>query len=193
MTTLLDKIIKLSDEELVYSLRTDSRVKNLRITVSPDGTVVVSRPRRISERVVEQFIHAQIGWIKNKLAYFKNQKPALIHPLDTLTRRDYLREREATRQLVLERLHYFNNFYKFSFKSVSIRNQKTRWGSCSTRGSLSFNFRLGRLPANLRDYIIVHELCHLKELNHSIRFWNLVEKLIPDYKILRKQLINKQF
>ncbi|MDR3628564.1 MAG: M48 family metallopeptidase, partial [Ignavibacteriaceae bacterium] len=71
---------------------------------------------------------------------------------------------------------------------VTIRNQKTRWGSCSARGNLSFNFNLVRYRKEIIDYVIVHELCHLKEMNHSNKFWNLVEKICPDYKALRREL-----
>jgi predicted metal-dependent hydrolase len=78
--------------------------------------------------------------------------------------------------------------YGFRINKVSVRNQKTRWGSCSARGNLSFNYNLVQYKKEIIDYVIVHELCHLKEMNHSEKFWHLVEKFCPDYKILRKEL-----
>jgi predicted metal-dependent hydrolase len=90
--------------------------------------------------------------------------------------------------LVQERINYYSSIYNFPYGKISIRNQKTRWGSCSRKGDLSFNYKIIYLPKNLADYIIVHELCHLKEFNHSRKFWNLVALAFPDYKKLRAQI-----
>lgn len=89
---------------------------------------------------------------------------------------------------ILERLEFWNRVYGFSWKSVAIRNQKTRWGSCSRRGTLSFNYRLILLAPELLDYVVVHELCHLKEFNHSRAFWELVGRGIPDWRARRAEL-----
>jgi predicted metal-dependent hydrolase len=82
---------------------------------------------------------------------------------------------------------YFNIFYNVVWKKVTIRNQKTRWGSCSRSGNISFNYKIALLPERLADYVVVHELCHLKEMNHSKQFWNLVAQTLPDYQSIRKQ------
>jgi len=100
----------------------------------------------------------------------------------------YEANKEKARALVLERLAYFNRFYGLKWGRVAIRNTKRRWGSCSKRSNLNFCYRVVFLPKDLTDYIIVHELCHLKEFNHSKAFWALVAMTIPDYKTLRKQL-----
>ncbi len=96
--------------------------------------------------------------------------------------------KESARKLVHERLEYFNQLYNFKYNKVAIRNQKTRWGSCSRRGNLNFSYRLALMEPRLADYIIVHELCHLKEFNHSQNFWDLVAQQFPDYRELRKRL-----
>ncbi len=106
-------------------------------------------------------------------------------------RKEYLAYKESARKLVYERLEYFNQFYNFKYNKVAIRNQKTRWGSCSRRGNLNFSYRLALMDPRLADYIIVHELCHLKEFNHSQNFWDLVAQQFPDYKELRKKLKHK--
>jgi predicted metal-dependent hydrolase len=78
--------------------------------------------------------------------------------------------------------------YNFSVRQIRIRSQKTRWGSCSTSGNISLNYKLMKYRKELIDYVIVHELCHLREMNHSKKFWKHVEKIIPDYKLLKKEL-----
>ncbi|HEY0979943.1 MAG TPA: M48 family metallopeptidase [Candidatus Paceibacterota bacterium] len=94
-------------------------------------------------------------------------------------------QRAAARALVHKRLEHFNQYYHFSYNKVAIRNQKTRWGSCSSKGNLNFSVRILTLSPEAQDYLIIHELCHLKEFNHSPRFWALVAEQCPDYKRIR--------
>ncbi len=93
----------------------------------------------------------------------------------------YLAHKETAREELTARVHYWNEFYQFSYNRIAIRNQRRRWGSCSSLRNLNFNYKLILLPTPLQDYVVVHELCHLKELNHSVHFWNEVAKTIPDY------------
>ena len=111
----------------------------------------------------------------------KIRKPKKISP-------NYLKYKKEAEALVKDRLEYFNKFYNYKWGRVTIRNQKTRWGSCSKKGNLNFNYKIALLDKNQADYIIVHELCHLKEFNHSQRFWDLVAIVIPDYKEVRSSL-----
>jgi predicted metal-dependent hydrolase len=92
------------------------------------------------------------------------------------------------RAIVHERLEHFNQHYNLKYKKVFIRNTRTRWGTCSTLGNLSFNYRIVRLPSALQDYIVVHELCHLAHMNHSAAFWARVAEVMPDWKARRKAL-----
>ena len=103
-------------------------------------------------------------------------------------RKHYEKYRFYARVLVRERLEHFNRWYEHPYRKIFIRNTRSRWGSCSTRGNLNFSYKVALLPERLRDYVIVHELCHLKEFNHSLRFWALVAKVFPDHKHLRKAL-----
>ncbi|MFA6190292.1 MAG: M48 family metallopeptidase [Candidatus Staskawiczbacteria bacterium] len=103
-------------------------------------------------------------------------------------RRFTVKKREQARRFATERINYFNKFYGFKVNRIAIKNTSTRWGSCSSRGNLNFNYKIIYLRPALADYLIVHELCHLGELNHSKRFWALVSKTIPDYIIINKEL-----
>jgi len=100
----------------------------------------------------------------------------------------YLEHRERARALVTARLIHFNQTYGFTYGQIAIRDQRSRWGSCSSKGNLNFNYRIALLPPHLADYIIVHELCHRGEFNHSQRFWDLVARTFPDYLALRAEL-----
>lgn len=94
----------------------------------------------------------------------------------------YVEHKEAARELVLARLAHFNTHYGLVWNRVAIRNQRRCWGTCTSLKNLNFNYKILLLPPHLQDYIIVHELCHLKELNHGQAFWDLVGEQIPDYQ-----------
>lgn len=100
----------------------------------------------------------------------------------------YLDNKETARALIHERLEHFNKHYNFSYNRVAIRDQRRCWGSCSSKGNLNFSYKLLFLPACLRDYVILHELCHLRELNHSACFWETMAEVMPDYKSRAIQL-----
>jgi len=98
--------------------------------------------------------------------------------------------KDGAKELALSRLEYFNQFYNFKYNSVKIKSTKTRWGSCSSKGNLNFSYKIVLLPEHLADYLVVHELCHLGEFNHSENFWNLVSKTIPDF-LQRREALRK--
>jgi len=104
----------------------------------------------------------------------------------------YIANKEAARRLVHERVRHFLGHYGsrhgIAAGKIAIRNQRSRWGSCSKKGNLNFNYKLVFLPPPVRDYVIVHEICHIKEFNHAPAFWALVAETVPEYKALRKQL-----
>jgi len=103
-------------------------------------------------------------------------------------RSHYLRHREVARSLVRARVEYYARLYGVAPKKIFIKNLKSRWGSCSSRGNLNFHYKLALLPEPLRDYVVVHEVCHLREFNHGPKFWTLVAREIPLWKQLRKEL-----
>ena len=106
---------------------------------------------------------------------------------------EYLAHKDTALKLITERLEHFNQFYNFKYNKITIRNQLSRWGSCSRHGNLSFSYKLALLPLRLSDYIIVHELCHLGQFNHSPAFWALVEQQVPEHRDIRKALAKHIF
>lgn len=129
--------------------------------------------------MVERFVKEKEAWINAHVLKAKNRTPNI---LESGTKADYLRLKDKALRLAQMHLDHFNAIYKLTYKKISIRNQKTRWGSCSSTGTLSFNYRIVHLSPEAQDYIIVHELCHVAQMNHSAKFWRLVEKTIPDYR-----------
>lgn len=115
-------------------------------------------------------------------------------PASKASQEHYAFHKETTRALVSDRLPSLIEGYRLlgiefkPFGRISIKNARTRWGSCSSKGNLNFSYRLSLLPPHLSDYVIIHELCHLREFNHSSRFWDLVAMLDPDYALHREEL-----
>jgi hypothetical protein len=181
----MQKCLTLHGQKVEYTLTVGPRATRLRLAIHRDGRFVVTIPRRMNPASVEPFILRKASWILKKLAFFKNLNEQM--PTRS-TKKDFDEHKEAALALAKERIEYWNQAYGFIWKKVSIKNQKTRWGSCSRKGNLNFNFKIILLPPHLADYLVVHELCHLKEMNHSKRFWALVAKTIPDYLARRREL-----
>ena len=169
-----------------FTLKKSRPTKRIRILVRADGTVVVSAPARVPDFLVRRFVSSKTDWITEKLAYFAkypvDQSHILKNPRMTAA------NKKLALELVQNRLKYLNEFYNFQYDKVSIKNQKTRWGSCSSKKNLNFNYKILFLTPAEQDYIIVHELCHLAEMNHGAKFWSLVSEQIPDYLKLRASI-----
>lgn len=117
-------------------------------------------------------------------SYFKKRRRTKA----TTVTAHFTKYKTLSRKVILARVAHYAPLCGVVVKRVAIRNQRRRWGSCSSLGNLNFNYRLIFLPAELCDYVVVHELCHLKELNHSQAFWDEVAKVIPHYKVLEARL-----
>lgn len=167
-----------------YSLNKKSKNRTLRVTIKDDGQVYVSAPLWLSVSKIENFLQKKSDWIMKKIDLLKNQEEKIKLPTG---KKDYLENKEKARKIITQKTKEISEKLNLKFSKIRIGNQKSRWGSCSKSGTLSFNYKLIYLPENLIDYIIVHEVCHLKELNHSHRFWSLVDSSFPNRKEVRKQ------
>lgn len=176
-------------ENIDYTLKRVPRAKRVRIYIKPEGKVLVTAPKWLPQYKVREYVQAHADWIKEKLLHSSNAQKAF----PSLTSQELVRVKKMALTSFSQRLLELNEQYNFVYKKVSIRNQSTRWGSCSKSGTLSFNYRLYFLSPELQDYVLVHELCHLKEMNHSLKFWGLVERAVPDYKELRRELKKLKF
>ena len=181
----MKKEIQLHNKKVEYTLRKSKRAKRLRIAVYCDASIVVTMPYKIKEGIVEKFIISKSKWILEKLDIFKKTENILYLKF---SKKDYIRDKGEAYYFVVKIIEKYNNIYKFKFNKIIIKNQKTKWGSCSKKKNLNFNYKLLFLPEKLASYIIVHELCHLKEMNHSAKFWGLVSKTFPEYREMRREL-----
>lgn len=172
-------------EKINYSIRRSRRAKHMRISVAALGAVVVTVPQGVNLGLAEKFVKLRLPWIKRSLDYFKKFSKQF---LPRRSRGDYVKFKFQAKQLAEDKVIFWNRIYNFSYRRISIKNQKSRWGSCSRKGNLNFNYRIVHLPEAVLDYLVIHELCHLQEFNHKANFWQLVAKGCPDYKLQRKQL-----
>lgn len=172
--------IKLKDKDVDYILRKSRRAKRMRLAVYCDGSFVVTLPRGFSVARAEEFIKRQAEWVLEKIGIMSKIGAGSI--FSKVSRREYLKLKQDAFVLAETKVQKLNEFYRLKYNKISIRNQKTRWGSCSRKGNLNFNYKIVLLPEKYAEYIVAHELCHLQEFNHSRKFWDLVAKTIPDYK-----------
>lgn len=181
----MQRFLEINGQSIEYTLKASDRSRRMRLAVYRGGRFVVSVPTRMNERLIEKFLLEKADWIVSKIESMKKFEPVDLKPISKL-------ELSRLKVVALERIHrrleYFNQYYQFTYNKVTIRRQKTRWGSCSRAGNINFNYKLAVLPPHLADYIIVHELCHLREMNHSKQFWDLVAKTVPTHKTLRREL-----
>lgn len=176
----------LEESEITFKL-IRSRRKSLAIQLQKDGTVLARAPLKMSEASIRAFIREKKPWIvlhQEKLRMRKEEES--IFSGVTETELQALKKQAADR--FAERTTFFAKIIGVSYGKITVRDQKTRWGSCSRIGNLNYNFRLILAPAEVLDYVVVHELCHRKQMNHSALFWKEVEKVLPDYQERRRWL-----
>ncbi len=168
---------------VTYTVRRSRRAKYVRLSVAPGGAVVLTAPIAAPQHALDAFVQTHAEWIHQAIA-----RMTRFTALPVSGRRDYVKHKEEARTFVRERVEHWNQFYAYSYNRIAIKNTKRTWGSCSRRGNLNFSYKLLFLPRELSDYVVVHELCHLKEHNHGAAFWHLVAQTIPDYAARRRSL-----
>lgn len=167
-------------EKIPYRLIRSNR-RTIAIQIDLDGGVTVRAPRRMSTAAIEQFVTSKRGWIQTHLPKQTVALPKFTeYQIQTLT--------QQAKAVIPERAAYYAPLVGVTYGNITIRSQHTRWGSCSGKENLNFNCLLMLAPAEVVDYVVVHELCHRKEMNHSSRFWAEVERVLPDYQESKRWL-----
>ena len=162
-----------------------SNRKTIAIQIKGDGQVIVRAPLRMPQRAIQRFVDSKAGWIEKHLVAI-HERQSNLEPVFTVEQLNHL-VNAAMKDIPL-RVAKYAPLVGVTYGKITIRTQKSRWGSCSAKGNLNFNCLLMLCPEDVRDYVVVHELCHLKELNHSPRFWHEVENVLPRYMVQRKWL-----
>ena len=167
-----------------------SKRKTLAIEIRPDMRLVVRAPEKIPQNEIIKFVEEKQNWIKKHLVqmYFKAEENKKQKKEPALTNADIEKLCQKALSVIPDKVKYYAEIMGVTYGRITIRNQKTRWGSCSSKGNLNFNCLLMLMPDKVLDYVVVHELCHLKQMNHSKKFWKEVERYMPDYPNYKKWL-----
>ena len=168
-----------NENPIPYRLIRSDR-KSIGIQITADG-VVVRAPKRLSAAEIDRFVHSKRSWIEGHLSKIPAPQPKF-----TQTEIEALAQRALT--VIPGRVRHFAPIVGVSYGRITIRSQRSRWGSCSGKGNLNFNCLLMLTPSFCLDYVVVHELCHRLEMNHSPAFWAQVERVLPDYQKSREWL-----
>lgn len=166
--------------EVIYSSR-----KTLAIQITAEGSVKVRAPKNCPRSSIDRFLKEKEAWVLKYIDKAKQNPRPAPQPLTARQRSRYIK---IARDIFTQKTAYYASIMHVSYGRISIREQKTRWGSCSSQGNLNYNWRLIFAPENVLDYIVVHELAHRKEMNHSAAFYNIVEEILPNYKSSQKWL-----
>lgn len=164
-----------------------SNRKTISIEVTKEVKVLVRAPYRMPLSEIQRFVNEKSDWIEKHVQKMLEKQQEVLE-VERLTTEQIRALAKQALEVIPERAAYYAEIIGVTYGRITIRNQKTRWGSCSGKGNLNFNCLLMLTPPEVLDYVVVHELCHRKEMNHSKRFWNEVEKVLPDYRERRKWL-----
>jgi len=171
-------------DDIAYEMKRVRGAKRIRLRVRESGTVLITCPWWCPKREALELLDTHRAWIDEQRQRLR-ERPLALQRCDN---DHYRAHKESARRLVRTKVSYWSAFYGFRVQRIAIRNQRSRWGSCSTLGNINIHYKILFLPEHLQDYLIIHELCHLAEPNHSSRFWALVARAYPAYKSAQREL-----
>ncbi len=166
------------DYEIIYSKR-----KTLTLKATESGLVVYA-PRGLKRERIEEFVGKHEEWAKRRLDEVRREEAFW----SSMTEKQIKELRELARHTLAKKTEWYSNVMGLSYGRITITGAKGRFGSCSSRGNISYSYRLMAYPDRAVDYVVVHELCHLVHMNHSKEFYALLAKILPDYKERRALL-----
>ena len=166
---------------IIYSAR-----KSIAIELRPDG-ITVRAPKCMPRRDINAFLESKRGWIEKHLVKMQERKEAL-EQVEPFTREEIHELADKALVVIPEKVKKYAPIVGVTYGRITIRNQRSRWGSCSSKGNLNFNCLLMLFPEEVINYVVVHELCHRKHMNHSAAFYAEVERVFPEYRKCQKWL-----
>lgn len=169
----------------IHIIRSNRRTISLEITSAKQ--VIVRAPWHMPESEIERFVKEKEAWLTRNLQK-QIETEQEVREIGRFTDQEIKNLTRLAKQIIPEKVSYYARLMGVTYGRISIRKQKTRWGSCSREGNLNFNCLLMMVPPEVLDYVVVHELSHRLEMNHSKRFWEQVEKILPNYRTPRKWL-----
>lgn len=179
--SLIPEVLEIEELKIPVILERGKR-KTLSIQITQDVQLQIKAPMLMPEREIVRFINQRIFWIYKQAKRMQKDNELRVCRDD----KEIQELREKARVVLCERTEFFAKKLGVTYSKIRIGNQRTRWGSCSSKGTISYNWKLILMPTAVMDYVVVHELCHLIEMNHSPRFWNMVEQVMPNYKEYRR-------
>ena len=160
-----------------------SKRRTMALEINAAGEILVRCPQRCTKAQIEAFVQSRADWLRKHL-----QKRAAQPKLPPMTMEEVRALAQQALEVIPGRVAHYAPLVGVTYGRITIRNQRSRWGSCSSQGNLNFNCLLMLAPPEVLDYVVVHELCHRREMNHSPRFWALVEQVLPDWRQRRQWL-----
>ncbi len=177
------KTVDIDGRSIEYIVKKRKGMKTISLSVLRGGLIRVVIPYHAPLVLGERYVEVKKEWLKEILS-------TIPHPLQTIREREleYKKRKKEALDIITTLLNEFEREIGYGYNRVSVRMTSSRWGSCSQKKVLSFDYRIVFLKPDIQRYLVAHEYCHLKEMNHGERFWSLVRNIVPNYKELRREL-----
>lgn len=175
--------LEIEDISLPIVLKKTNR-KSMSIQVTPEEQLLIKSPLHVSDKEICRFLQQKTFWIYKQAKRVQKENETRI----VRSEEEVKKLKEEARSVLSHKTFQYANMLGVTYNRIRIGSQKTCWGSCSSKGTISYNWRLILMPEEIQNYVVVHELCHLFEMNHSKRFWEKVASVMPDYVTYRKWL-----